>query len=590
MAIDLASNTEVVRDEIAWLGRRLSELEDWRALGQLEAREARGEGLNAVDGQRLKALLLQSLSDNPLFERYNFLLAQTALAPNVALAKPLTAHKPVAAPAALADDLVRIRGISKILARRLAGLGVASFAQIANWTSADVHHVANTLGIGRQISSENWIEQAALLARGAGRPQPHPEIAIDAIVPIPVAVGPRARAMTIAPAPPATVESAADEQAPVADQRVEFATASADVVSTDSPIPPAPLAARSYASAGRMTATDALAILGLLPLARVNAILPGFAEPEIPFAAEPVVVPSAVPELVSPEPTVPEQPGFEAAALELDPVVLGPPPMPLLAPAFAVKLEEQTANMVEVLALPPCPLPASPFYIAREMLPVDDPPVSVSPSNEPETAEEPASIVSPLAADVADVIVDAPDEPSPVAVQDAGVLAAVPSEPLPAPPLPLSAAHYTTGFAAKRRVEREHWMVDTASELRAIERLLAQPMPGQFKAQRSAPEAQVTIKRGLEAQPQAARQPVPVEVPLKRPPPQPQPDAFDGSNYAAYRDHIEEASVEIIKHREGADTAQPPPSVPEQRIRSSAALEFVAKSTLDWLVRAMRRA
>ena len=71
MAIDLASNTEVVRDEIAWLEGRLGELEDWRALGQLEAREARGEGLNAVDGQRLKALLLQSLSDNPLFERYN---------------------------------------------------------------------------------------------------------------------------------------------------------------------------------------------------------------------------------------------------------------------------------------------------------------------------------------------------------------------------------------------------------------------------------------------------------------------------------------------------------------------------------------
>ena len=77
MAIDLASNTEVVRDEIAWLERRLSELEDWRALAQLEAREARGEGVNAVDGHRLKSLLLQSLSDNPWFQRHKVFLFET---------------------------------------------------------------------------------------------------------------------------------------------------------------------------------------------------------------------------------------------------------------------------------------------------------------------------------------------------------------------------------------------------------------------------------------------------------------------------------------------------------------------------------
>ena len=591
MAIDLASNTEVVRDEIAWLGRRLSELEDWRALGQLEAREARGEGLNAVDGQRLKALLLQSLSDNPLVARYNFLLTQTALAPDVALAKPLTVHKPAAGPAALPDDLFRIRGISKILARRLSGLGVASFAQIANWTSADVHHVANTLGIGRQISSENWIEQAALLARGAGRPQPLPEIAIDVIVPIPVELVPRVLAMTIAAGLPATAEIAADERLADADLQGQRATTPLKVVLIDSLAPPAPLAARSYASAGRsaMTAADALAILGLLPLARVDAILSGFPEPETPFAAEPIVAESAVPEPVVPEPVVPEAPvpapqSFDAGAGDMGPFALGPPPMPLPAPAFALKLEKQTDDVVEVLALPPGPLPASQFYVAREMRAVEDPPVSVSQSNAPKAAVEPASSVSPLEAGVI------PDEPSPVAVQDLSALAAVPPAPLPAPPLPLSAVHYATGPVAKRRIEREHWMVDTASEMRAIERLLAQPMPGQFKAQPTAPEARVTIKRGPEPQPQAARQSSRVEVPAKKPRPLAAHDGFDSSNYAAYRDHIEEASVEIIKHREGADTAQLPPSVPMQRLRSGAALEIAAKSTLYWLVRAMKRA
>jgi len=61
------------------------------------------------------------------------------------------------------DDLTRIRGIGPALARRLADRGITTFGQIAAWRPDDVHDVAEALGLGRGISRQNWIEQAALL-------------------------------------------------------------------------------------------------------------------------------------------------------------------------------------------------------------------------------------------------------------------------------------------------------------------------------------------------------------------------------------------------------------------------------------------
>ena len=63
------------------------------------------------------------------------------------------------------DDLTSIRGIDAALAQHLASLGVTRFADIAAWRSDDVHNVSQALGISREISRQNWIEQAALLER-----------------------------------------------------------------------------------------------------------------------------------------------------------------------------------------------------------------------------------------------------------------------------------------------------------------------------------------------------------------------------------------------------------------------------------------
>jgi predicted flap endonuclease-1-like 5' DNA nuclease len=65
----------------------------------------------------------------------------------------------VAAP----DDLTSIQGIDAALARHLASLGITRFADIAAWRSDDVRNVSQALGFSREISRQNWIEQAALL-------------------------------------------------------------------------------------------------------------------------------------------------------------------------------------------------------------------------------------------------------------------------------------------------------------------------------------------------------------------------------------------------------------------------------------------
>lgn len=64
-----------------------------------------------------------------------------------------------------ADDLTSIRGVSTALAEHLASLGVTRYDEIASWRADDVRRVAQALELPSEISSQNWIEQAALLQR-----------------------------------------------------------------------------------------------------------------------------------------------------------------------------------------------------------------------------------------------------------------------------------------------------------------------------------------------------------------------------------------------------------------------------------------
>lgn len=73
----------------------------------------------------------------------------------------------VVSSASTTDDLTRIKGVGPKLAARLEELNVASFAQIAAWTDADIDRVDAKLGrFQGRIRRDDWVTQARLLAAG----------------------------------------------------------------------------------------------------------------------------------------------------------------------------------------------------------------------------------------------------------------------------------------------------------------------------------------------------------------------------------------------------------------------------------------
>ncbi|MCB1511193.1 MAG: hypothetical protein KDJ36_09830, partial [Hyphomicrobiaceae bacterium] len=70
---------------------------------------------------------------------------------------------PISGPA---DDLKRIRGVGVLIEKKLRMLGVNSYDQIANWTSADIDRVSQHLDFRGRIERENWVEQARILVAG----------------------------------------------------------------------------------------------------------------------------------------------------------------------------------------------------------------------------------------------------------------------------------------------------------------------------------------------------------------------------------------------------------------------------------------
>jgi len=70
------------------------------------------------------------------------------------------------APSGTPDDLERIRGIGAVLRRRLNDLGITTFAQIADFSEADLARVDEVLNFKGRIAREGWVEQAKALRDG----------------------------------------------------------------------------------------------------------------------------------------------------------------------------------------------------------------------------------------------------------------------------------------------------------------------------------------------------------------------------------------------------------------------------------------
>ena len=89
------------------------------------------------------------------------------------VAEPVPADQPAPAPAvppaaaAGGDDLTRIKGLGPKIQTLLHGLGITSFAQIAEWGEAEIDEVDGKLGnFQGRIRRDSWVEQARFLAAG----------------------------------------------------------------------------------------------------------------------------------------------------------------------------------------------------------------------------------------------------------------------------------------------------------------------------------------------------------------------------------------------------------------------------------------
>lgn len=98
--------------------------------------------------------------------------AAKAEAPKKAAAEKAPAKAADAAPAALftapegpADDLKKISGVGPVLEKKLNALGVTSFAQVAAMSRDDIEKLDDALSFKGRIDRDNWLEQAAELAK-----------------------------------------------------------------------------------------------------------------------------------------------------------------------------------------------------------------------------------------------------------------------------------------------------------------------------------------------------------------------------------------------------------------------------------------
>ena len=76
------------------------------------------------------------------------------------------APKKAAAKTDGADDLTKISGVGPVIVKKLHALDVTTFAQIAAWTPEDVADMDEKLSFKGRIDRDDWLNQAAELAKG----------------------------------------------------------------------------------------------------------------------------------------------------------------------------------------------------------------------------------------------------------------------------------------------------------------------------------------------------------------------------------------------------------------------------------------
>lgn len=573
MTTDHAIAPSQLMAEIAEIDVLLMQYEDWRALLQLETREKQGDAVRSVNGETLKALLLESLSSNALFARRQLLLAELE---KVARELQRLGPRPDALQTAVAtsgqskprhDDLTTIAGIDARLAKRLNILDVKSFAQIANWTPDDVEYVANTLGLDQLIVTQDWIGQAACLV------QSHDVIAPASDAWAHAQNGPGAS--TSAPAASVSAPSVAEPQVkaehhtPARDADVKAVVAPAvaavvavpveplEDVSWKRLIPASPLAAQNYKTDSAPAPSIPPGIAISVPEKLPNPSMPLAARHYAGAVLEPKHDGATYSTLVPAKPL--PAPAYHQAALATPAATTVP--APVVAPAAqlvtqnAANPKDNHSKAAEILqhTLPPLPLRPS-------TLPVPNPTPVAQPM-----APAPVANASATAATTSEALLLAV-----VAARSPLVAGAAP------PPLPAGSMN------GKGQDTRPPSQVAAVSETRARPSVAPPPLLNDVEpgSRQATVEARVTIKRAEEALSNTVlRTPGGTEVYLgaRRASPH---DEFDGTSYAAYRGSIEEASVQIVRRPPATKTpVVPPPQTLEVASAAQAAARSAAQAS-----------
>ncbi|WP_340265629.1 hypothetical protein [Sphingobium mellinum] len=82
-------------------------------------------------------------------------------------AEPIPVSPAVTAPPEPSDDLLKLKGVGPKLSQLLIELGVTRYAQIAEWTDADIAAIDARLGNFKgRPARDQWVDQARYLAAG----------------------------------------------------------------------------------------------------------------------------------------------------------------------------------------------------------------------------------------------------------------------------------------------------------------------------------------------------------------------------------------------------------------------------------------
>ena len=105
--------------------------------------------------------------DNSLQRRVSSLAAMTPESIQAAVQQAGTGLEParVGVPQAAPDDLTVISGIDAARQRELNSLGIFYYWQVAGWSPENVAWVSNRILSPERVARENWMSQAARLAR-----------------------------------------------------------------------------------------------------------------------------------------------------------------------------------------------------------------------------------------------------------------------------------------------------------------------------------------------------------------------------------------------------------------------------------------